>query len=105
MMSKTKLRLRGISDQYEVRVRRKDGTVIWVEIGGSPVTDAEGNVVGSIGVHNDVTERRLAEQALRDSEARYRPMAENSTDLISRTSDRESVVWGKSVDLGGGRIL
>jgi len=85
---KLKLRLRGISDRYEVRIRRKDGTVIWLEIGGAPVTDAEGNVVGSIGVHNDVTERRMAEQALRDSEARYRLMAENSTDLISRTSMR-----------------
>jgi len=83
---KTRLRLRGISDQYEIRIRRKDGSVIWVEIGGAPVTDADGKVVGSIGVHNDVTERRMAEQALRDSEARYRLMAENSTDLITRTS-------------------
>jgi diguanylate cyclase (GGDEF)-like protein/PAS domain S-box-containing protein len=84
--SKMELRMRGISDQYEVRFRRKDSSVIWVEVGGAPVTDADGNVIGSIGVHNDVTERRLAEQALRDSEARYRLMAENSTDLISRTS-------------------
>ena len=86
MLSKAKLRLQGISDQYEVRVRCKDGKVIWLEIGGAPVTDAEGNVIGSIGVHNDVTERHQAEQALRESEARYRLMAENSTDLISRTS-------------------
>jgi diguanylate cyclase (GGDEF)-like protein/PAS domain S-box-containing protein len=86
MLSKAKLRLRGVSDQYEVRVRRKDGTVVWLEIGGAPVTGADGKVIGSIGVHNDVTERRMAEQALRDSEERYRLMAENSTDLISRTS-------------------
>jgi diguanylate cyclase (GGDEF)-like protein/PAS domain S-box-containing protein len=83
---KRKLRLRGVSDQYEVRFRRKDGAVIWVEIGGAPVHDANGAVIGSIGVHNDITERRLAEQALRDSEARYRLMAENSTDLITRTT-------------------
>src|SRR5437763_1567524 len=86
MLSKIRLRMQGVSDQYEVRVRRKDGAVIWLEIGGAPVTDGEGNVIGSIGVHNDVTERREAEQALRDSEARYRLMAENSTDLITRTS-------------------
>ncbi|MEK6375087.1 MAG: EAL domain-containing protein [Acidobacteriota bacterium] len=88
LQEKLKLRQRGISDRYEVRIRRKDGTVVWMEIGGAPVTDAEGNIIGSIGVHNDITERRLSEQALRDSEARYRLMAENSTDLITRTSMR-----------------
>ena len=85
--------LRQVADQYEVRMRRKDGTVIWVEIGGAPVVDSEGNVIGSIGVYNDVTERRLAEEALRDSEARYRLMAENSTDMISRTSDRGIILY------------
>jgi len=86
MREKTRMRMRHLADQYEVRVRRKDGTVVWLEIGGAPVVDAAGNVVGSIGVHNDVTERRMAEEALRESEARYRLMAENSTDMISRTS-------------------
>lgn len=91
--AKTQSRLQGIIDQYEVRIRRKDGSVIWVEIGGAPVTDAEGVVVGSIGVHNDVTERRRAEQALRESEARYRLMAENSTDMISRISFDGTILY------------
>jgi diguanylate cyclase (GGDEF)-like protein/PAS domain S-box-containing protein len=86
MRSKLDLRKRGVADRYEVRARRKDGRVIWLEIGGAPVFDAAGNVVGSIGVHNDVTERRSADEAVRESEARYRLMAENSTDLISRTT-------------------
>jgi len=86
MRSKSELRMRGISDRYEVRVRRKDGEVIWVEISGAPVFDAAGNVVGSIGVHNDVTDRRRVDEAVRESEARYRLMADNSTDLISRTT-------------------
>src|SRR5207237_426360 len=61
MHAKMHLREQGYSDQYAVRVRRKDDTVIWLEIGGAPVYDAAGRVVGSIGVHNDVTQRRLAE--------------------------------------------
>jgi diguanylate cyclase (GGDEF)-like protein/PAS domain S-box-containing protein len=93
MREKTRLRMRHVADQYEIRIRRKDGTVIWLEIGGAPVMDAAGNVVGSIGVHNDVTERRMAEEALRESEARYRLMAENSTDMISRTSNRGIVLY------------
>jgi diguanylate cyclase (GGDEF)-like protein/PAS domain S-box-containing protein len=87
------MRTRFIADQYEVRVRRKDGTIIWLEIGGAPVVDAAGNVVGSMGVHKDVTERRLAEEALRESEARYRLMAENSTDMISRTSNLGIILY------------
>ncbi|HXH38835.1 MAG TPA: PAS domain S-box protein, partial [Thermoanaerobaculia bacterium] len=93
MREKVRLRLRHVADQYEVRVRRKDGTIIWLEIGGAPVIDAAGNVVGSIGVHNEVTERRMAEEALRESEARYRLMAENSTDMISRTSNRGILLY------------
>jgi diguanylate cyclase (GGDEF)-like protein/PAS domain S-box-containing protein len=93
MEEKARLRLRQVADQCEVRMRRKDGTVIWVEIGGAPVVDSESNVAGSIGVYKDVTERRLAEEALRDSEARYRLMAENSTDMISRTSNRGIILY------------
>jgi diguanylate cyclase (GGDEF)-like protein/PAS domain S-box-containing protein len=93
MREKIRLRMRHIADQYEIRVRRKDGTVVWLEIGGAPVTDADGKVVGSIGVHNDVTERRMAEEALRESEARYRLMAENSTDMISRTSTKGIILY------------
>ena len=93
MREKTRLRLRHVADQYEVRIRRKDGMVIWLEIGGAPQVDGDGNVVGSIGVHNDVTERRLAEEALRESEARYRLMAENSTDMISRTSSHGILLY------------
>jgi diguanylate cyclase (GGDEF)-like protein/PAS domain S-box-containing protein len=91
MVSKLEQRKGGLSDRYEVRVRRKDGRIIWLEIGGAPVFDAAGNVVGSIGVHNDVTERRSADEAVRESEARYRLMADNSTDLISRIN-REGVL-------------
>jgi diguanylate cyclase (GGDEF)-like protein/PAS domain S-box-containing protein len=93
MREKSRLRMRHIADQYVIRIRRKDGTVVWLEIGGAPVVDAAGNVVGSIGVHNDVTERRMAEEALRESEARYRLMAENSTDMISRTSTRGIILY------------
>ena len=92
---RTKLQLRrsGVSDQYEVRIRRRDGSLMWVEISGAPIFDAEGMVIGSIGVYDDVTVRREAEQAVRESEARYRVMADNSTDLIARTDAALQILY------------
>jgi diguanylate cyclase (GGDEF)-like protein/PAS domain S-box-containing protein len=93
LLSKAALRRQGISDQYEVRIRRRDDSVVWMEIGGAPLIDADGKVIGTIGVHNDITERRLSEAALRDSESRYRLMAENSTDVISRSDANGKVLY------------
>ncbi len=83
----------GTSDHYELQFRRKDGRIIWVDIGSAPLIDASGAVIGTIGVHNDVTERRASEAALRESEALYRLMAENSTDVISRTTDAGVILY------------
>ena len=66
----------------EMEYYRKDGSTIWVEnqIGG--IRDAGGRLVAFHGVSRDVSDRRQAEQALRESEARYRLLAENASDVI-----------------------
>ncbi|WP_413166613.1 PAS domain S-box protein [Capilliphycus salinus ALCB114379] len=63
---------------------RKDGTPFWNELAISPVRDAEGQVTHYIGIQTDISERKRAEEALKASEERYRLLAENATDLISR---------------------
>lgn len=50
---------------YEMRYRRKDGSEFVGETLGTLVTDAQGNLLGYIGVIRDVTERKMAEAALR----------------------------------------
>lgn len=45
----------GVANAYEIRLRRKDGTLAWVLISGAPIFDHEGKVVGSIGIHHDIT--------------------------------------------------
>lgn len=65
---------------------RKDGTAFWNELAISPVRDAEGKVTHFIGIQTDISERKRAEEALKTSEERYRLLAENATDLISRHS-------------------
>jgi PAS domain S-box-containing protein len=62
-------RRRGISEEFEIRYRRKDGTELWARVSTVPIFDDRGEFEGAIGVHSDVTDRKLAEQALRRREA------------------------------------
>lgn len=82
MQQKAAAHRQGLTDQYEIRLKRKSGKTIWVLLGGAPLMDADGAVIGSVGVHLDITERKRAEAALRASEERYRDLVEHSRDLI-----------------------
>ena len=64
-MNVTKERLKGISSKYELKMKKKTGETIWAEINGSPIIDDNGNVVGSIGLITDMTQRRHAEENIR----------------------------------------
>ena len=72
------------SSRHRLQLRTLRGRDVWVEVSGAPLVDGKGNVTGSIRVHTDVTNQRRAELALRESEARYRLLAEHATDMISR---------------------
>jgi PAS domain S-box-containing protein len=61
---KNRLRLRGIADQYEVRLRKRSGDAMWVQVSGAPIFDANGTPIGSVGIHTDITARKRAEEAL-----------------------------------------
>ncbi len=63
------------------RRRRKDGTMVEVEVTGVPLT-VEGRMVGGIGIYQDITERLRAEEALRESEKRFRQLFESAADAI-----------------------
>jgi PAS domain S-box-containing protein len=74
---------RGLTlDGVEVRRQRRDGSPIDYNIYASPLYDAESRITGNVAVLVDITGRKQVEQALRESELRYREVFENSSECI-----------------------
>ncbi|GAB4428932.1 MAG: hypothetical protein Fur0044_26710 [Anaerolineae bacterium] len=71
-----------ILDGVEVHRQRRDGSPIDYSIYASPLHDAEGRVTGNIAVLVDITERKRTEEALRESEARFRMLVDHATDAF-----------------------
>ncbi len=66
------------SYQVEYRIIRPDGEVRWILGRGRLIRDADGAVVRSSGVDVDISDRKLAEAALRENEQRFRRVFEQS---------------------------
>jgi PAS domain S-box-containing protein len=76
---------RGESVRHLETVRvRKDGTPLHVSLTISPIKDPAGRIVGAANLARDITERKRAEAALRESEARFRSVLDSAQDCIYR---------------------
>jgi PAS domain S-box-containing protein len=68
---------------FELEQLCKDGSWIWTEVSSTAHYNSNGDIVGFHGVNRDVTERKRAEEALRENEIKYRELVNNSPDAIA----------------------
>jgi len=71
-------RKRGLAEQHDFEFIRKDGTRIYAMLETAPIYDASGNYAGALASIIDVTERKKTEDALKESEKKYRLLVEHS---------------------------
>ena len=81
---------------------RKDGTRFWAHVVIDPIRDATGDVVGYAKITRDLTERKLAEQALSKSEVQFALLVQSVTDYAIYMLDPEGMV--SSWNAGAERI-
>ena len=79
--------------EFELTWKRKDGTLIDVELNAALVKDEQGTFVWGVGSVRDITARKLAEKALRNSEEKYYSLIEHANDAIISING-EGIVMG-----------
>jgi signal transduction histidine kinase len=75
----------------ELEMTCKDGSTVWTENTVSPLRDKDGQLIGIVGVARDITERKRADDALRDSEEKLRSFMDSATDFFT--------IWDSELNL------
>ena len=73
--------VREYNSEYRI-VRPSDGQVRWIAVKAEIERDAQGRALRLVGAHIDITDRRLAEEALRESEQRFRLVSESAPVML-----------------------
>lgn len=77
-----KRRRRGAVEQFEFKYVRKDGSKLWAFVSTNPITNSKGEYAGAMALLTDISARRAAEIAMRESEERYRLLADHCDDIV-----------------------
>jgi PAS domain S-box-containing protein len=104
------IRESGVRGALEARLRRFDGEYRWFLFQAEPLRDEFGNIVKWYGSSTDIEDRKRAEEALRESEQRFRDYAETASDWfwetgpdhrVTRVSDHLNAVGIRPSSLTG----
>ncbi len=74
----------------------KDGHAVVLETNGTPIVDEHGRLIGYRGMDRDITERKRSEQALRESEERFRRVVEHISDALVVDDVKGRVVFANN---------
>jgi PAS domain S-box-containing protein len=101
---------RGVFTAGEFRVVRPDGSVRWLRSRAFPIKEQGGHLARIAGLAEDITERKRAEEALRESEQRWRSLTEALPQLVwSATPDGAcdyfSTQWTQHTGVPEGDLL
>ena len=80
-------------NNYEITCRRKDGTLFWVSMDARAVRDEDGGLLYYEGIVQDITARKRAEEALRESERKYRELVNNANSAIIRWKSDGAIAY------------
>jgi PAS domain S-box-containing protein/putative nucleotidyltransferase with HDIG domain len=93
--------LRGREGFYEGAYRAKTlPGEIWISLHTAPLFGRDGAVTGGVGIVEDITARKRTDEALKESESRYRTLAEASHDVIFVISREDKVEYINSFGAG-----
>jgi PAS domain S-box-containing protein len=73
---------RGIPTNIEYRLRRRNGEIIWISDKSFPIRNERGQIYRVAGIAEDISARKNAEKALRESEEKYRKLIETTNEGI-----------------------
>ena len=76
------LREHGAFENFEMKCRKKDGSIVWGSLTSRLVRDNQGNILYIEGTSQDITQRKQMEEVLQESEEKYRSLVEHAYDAI-----------------------
>jgi PAS domain S-box-containing protein len=82
LAEKMKRRRAGISESYDIKFKKKDGTELWVIISSSPVYDENGSFEGAIAIHTDITEKKTIQDQIEKNEIFLSSLIDNIPALV-----------------------
>ena len=84
LKSANERRRKGIYTDIQYRITRPDGQLRWINSRTFPILNEDKQVHQTVGIAHDITERKQAEEALRQSEERYRTTAVQDNSKLSQ---------------------